>query len=106
MNTSETIFALAVRLSRENAALRGRVDAAALQLAGLEEHIFSVERALAQPLSDDDASHSLAREPQAQDIEQLTRENVSLHARLDYCAQVVGEMEESLLQMSDIMQRI
>lgn len=105
MNTNETISALAGRLSRENGALRIRIDAAALQLAKLEEQFFSFERALAHPAAEDCAFDPWESEPCAHDIERLTRENVVLRAKLDYCAQVTGAIEESLLHLSDVVQR-
>ena len=105
MNTNETISALAGRLSRENGALRIRIDAAALQLTELEEHFFTFERALAHPAAEDYASGPCEGEPCARDIERLTRENLVLRAKLDYCAQVAGVIEESLLHLSDVIQR-
>ena len=103
MSTNETITALADRLSRENEALRTRVDAIASQLTGLEEHLFSVERALAQPIADDSAPGVAACEPQACDIERLARENTGMRAKLAYCARVLDAFESSVLSLSDVM---
>ena len=106
MNTNETAMTLAERLLRENDALRIRTRAAAQQLAGLEAHVFELQRALTQPARDGDAPGSHFGEPDAPDIERLTRENVALRARLDYCAHVVSGFEDALLHLSDVMQRI
>ena len=105
MNTEEMGNALSGRLSRENAALHSRVNAAAVRLSELEKQVFALQHALEQPAAPKDVvSDVWEGAPQPQDIERLTRENVSLRARLDYCTRVVDIIEESLLHLSDVMQ--